>query len=191
MQSDRTILRGVVERACLWQAAPQDLKWHCPQSDSRDGLGGVPHDSLSTSTMVHILFDAFAPFGSLSLTADPSTQVSDLYTLLQHRYPTLPSNNDLQITPHSGLLPSPDSSLSSLAQDHDFVSLRLNPRLRGGKGGFGSQLRAAGGRMSSQKTSNNDSCRDLSGRRLSTVKEAKKYVPFHRLLLVFMELTVM
>jgi Silencing defective 2 N-terminal ubiquitin domain len=29
--------------------------------------------------------------------------------------------------------------------------------------------------MSSQKTSNNDSCRDLSGRRLSTIKEAKKY----------------
>jgi len=28
--------------------------------------------------------------------------------------------------------------------------------------------------MSSQKTSNNDSCRDLSGRRLSTVREAKK-----------------
>jgi hypothetical protein len=48
--------------------------------------------------------------------------------------------------------------------------------MRGGKGGFGSQLRAAGGRMSSQKTSNNDSCRDLSGRRLSTIKEAKKCV---------------
>jgi hypothetical protein len=30
--------------------------------------------------------------------------------------------------------------------------------------------------MSSQKTNNNDSCRDLSGRRLSTIKEAKKYV---------------
>lgn len=30
--------------------------------------------------------------------------------------------------------------------------------------------------MSSQKTSNNDSCRDLSGRRLSTIKEAKRYV---------------
>lgn len=30
--------------------------------------------------------------------------------------------------------------------------------------------------MSSQKTSNNDSCRDLTGRRLSTIKEAKKYV---------------
>lgn len=30
--------------------------------------------------------------------------------------------------------------------------------------------------MSSQKTSNNDSCRDLSGRRLSTIKEAKRCV---------------
>lgn len=71
------------------------------------------------------------------------------------------------------------------------MSLRLTPRLKGGKGGFGSQLRAAGGRMSSQKTSNNDSCRDLSGRRLSTVKEAKKYAPSHCLLLVCMKLTVM
>jgi hypothetical protein len=29
--------------------------------------------------------------------------------------------------------------------------------------------------MSNQKTSNNDSCRDSSGRRLSTIKEDKKY----------------
>lgn len=56
------------------------------------------------------------------------------------------------------------------------IQLDLQPRLRGGKGGFGSQLRAAGGRMSSKKgkDENNDSCRDLSGRRLSTIKEAKK-----------------
>jgi len=52
------------------------------------------------------------------------------------------------------------------------------PSLLGGKGGFGSQLRAAGGRMSSQKASNNDSCRDLNGRRLSTVKEAKKMATY-------------
>jgi len=32
--------------------------------------------------------------------------------------------------------------------------------------------------MSSQKTSNNDSCRDLNGRRLSTVKEAKKLAQY-------------
>jgi len=50
----------------------------------------------------------------------------------------------------------------------------LFPFMRGGKGGFGSQLRAAGGRMSSRKTGNNVSCRDLNGRRLSTVKEAQR-----------------
>lgn len=32
--------------------------------------------------------------------------------------------------------------------------------------------------MSSQKTSNNDSCRDLSGRRLSTIKEAKRLAEY-------------
>jgi len=32
--------------------------------------------------------------------------------------------------------------------------------------------------MSSQKTSNNDSCRDLNGRRLSTIKEAKKLAEY-------------
>ena len=42
--------------------------------------------------------------------------------------------------------------------------------------------------MSSQKTSNNDSCRDLSGRRLSTVKEAKKFVLFSSDLFPFLAL---
>lgn len=32
--------------------------------------------------------------------------------------------------------------------------------------------------MSSQKTNNNDSCRDLNGRRLSTIKEAKKLAAY-------------
>jgi phage I-like protein len=32
--------------------------------------------------------------------------------------------------------------------------------------------------MSSQKTSNNDSCRDLSGRRLSTIKTAKRLADY-------------
>jgi len=83
------------------------------------------------------------------------------------------------LTTNNGSAPLPDATLSSLLQDEEggnLVTLRLTPLMMGGKGGFGSQLRAAGGRMSSQKTSNNDSCRDLSGRRLSTIKEAKKCV---------------
>lgn len=57
------------------------------------------------------------------------------------------------------------------------LPLRLTVPLRGGKGGFGSQLRAAGGRMSSKRKRNqredNGSSRNLDGRRLRTINEAK------------------
>jgi len=104
------------------------------------------------------------------------TPISDIPLHLSRRIPV----GDLTLATSSGLplaLSSlPISTLTDDASSH--VSIRLAPRLRGGKGGFGSQLRAAGGRMSSQKTSNNDSCRDLSGRRLSTIKEAKKMAEY-------------
>lgn len=135
-------------------------------------------NAMSTS----ILVSTFAPFPTLNITTPADTCFADLYDLLAERYPDLPHNDsselDLLLTPHSGPIPPPETLVASLLDDgdSDLVTLRLIPRLRGGKGGFGSQLRAAGGRMSSQKTSNNDSCRDLSGRRLSTIKEAKKYV---------------
>jgi hypothetical protein len=52
----------------------------------------------------------------------------------------------------------------------------------GGKGGFGSQLRAAGGRMSSRKKrnqgDNNASSRNLDGRRIRTVTEAKSLAEY-------------
>lgn len=54
--------------------------------------------------------------------------------------------------------------------------LEVRMALSGGKGGFGSMLRAQGGKMSSNRNGeeNNDSCRDLNGRRLSTVKQARQ-----------------
>jgi hypothetical protein len=74
-------------------------------------------------------------------------------------------------------IPAPSTVLSALlAFGQTELDLAVCARLLGGKGGFGAQLRATGGRMSSQKASNNDSCRDLTGRRLSSIKEAKKYV---------------
>ncbi|BEI83255.1 hypothetical protein CcaverHIS002_0311230 [Cutaneotrichosporon cavernicola] len=54
------------------------------------------------------------------------------------------------------------------------VEIEVVPRLRGGKGGFGANLRSQGGRMSASKSTNFDSCKDLNGRRLGTVKEAQK-----------------
>ena len=136
--------------------------------------------TMSTS----LLISAFAPFSSLTLSLPSSTPISEVYKCLTERYPSLPASLDhsnLVFSTHSGYLPPPEASLQSLRSSdceedelNPIVTLRLTPLVLGGKGGFGSQLRAAGGRMSSQKTSNNDSCRDLSGRRLSTIKEAKK-----------------
>ncbi|KAI0749870.1 telomere stability and silencing-domain-containing protein [Daedaleopsis nitida] len=137
---------------------------------------------MSTS----LLISTFAPFSTLALSVPLESSFADLYELLADRYPSLPLHSeaaDLVLTPTSGPVPAPETSISTFLDDqddnaHSLLTLRLVPRLRGGKGGFGSQLRAAGGRMSSQKTSNNDSCRDLSGRRLSTIKEAKKLAEY-------------
>jgi hypothetical protein len=127
-----------------------------------------------------LLVSAFAPFPTLSLSLPASTSFGAVYAALRARYPALPcaDAHDLVLSRAAGGgVPAASMPLAALLVDtHGPLALRLAPRVRGGKGGFGSQLRAAGGRMSSQKTSNNDSCRDLSGRRLSTLKEAKQYV---------------
>lgn len=48
----------------------------------------------------------------------------------------------------------------------------LLPRILGGKGGFGSMLRAIGAQI--EKTTNREACRDLSGRRLRDINEEKR-----------------
>ncbi|NXK36606.1 SDE2 regulator, partial [Piprites chloris] len=62
-----------------------------------------------------------------------------------------------------------------LANDEDVLQsgavYSLEPRLCGGKGGFGSMLRALGAQI--EKTTNREACRDLSGRRLRDVNHEK------------------
>lgn len=50
--------------------------------------------------------------------------------------------------------------------------ITIVPRLLGGKGGFGSMLRAIGAQI--EKTTNREACRDLSGRRLRDINEEKR-----------------
>lgn len=61
-----------------------------------------------------------------------------------------------------------------LESDKHILHFNLSARLLGGKGGFGSMLRAQGGRMNAQKTTNFEACRDLQGRRIRSVNEAKR-----------------
>lgn len=130
-----------------------------------------------------MLVSAFAPFGSVAFDAPSETPLSDVANLLAARFPHLSLHTpSLVLSSQKGPLDSDPRPLAALCDASSsgsrLVSLRIAPRLLGGKGGFGSQLRAAGGRMSSQKTSNNDSCRDLSGRRISTVKEATRMAEY-------------
>ncbi|CAH4023631.1 unnamed protein product [Pieris brassicae] len=55
---------------------------------------------------------------------------------------------------------------------HESNIVRMCTRLIGGKGGFGSMLRAIGAQI--EKTTNREACRDLSGRRLRDINEEKR-----------------
>lgn len=131
--------------------------------------------------IINVLMTSFPGLGlptTLSLPVDASTSLTDLRQQLSRRLPRLDSR--LIFTTNSGKeITSSQAPVSSLlSSDHDtLLPLRLSVPLCGGKGGFGSQLRAAGGRMSSRKKNsqgdNNNSNRNLDGRRLRTVNEAK------------------
>lgn len=126
--------------------------------------------------MTCVLLSTFSPFNTISVSVPQDAEISELYDYIHDKYPAFPISlrDSLVFSTHAGVTPEANQRIAELGEH--LVTLRVSTRLPGGKGGFGSQLRAAGGRMSSQKTSNNDSCRDLNGRRLSTLKEAKKYV---------------
>lgn len=68
--------------------------------------------------------------------------------------------------------------LSHFTTLESFFRLRWNVRCLGGKGGFGSMLRAQGGKMTKKKGKKNendtDSFRTLEGRRMKNVRKAKE-----------------
>jgi hypothetical protein len=148
---------------------------------------------------INVLISTFAGTGlppTLSLALPATTPISSLSDELCARLPpnalctrlllsTLSSHPVPLSSPEpiSHLLhPSkPESETDSGSQnDDEILPLRLHAALLGGKGGFGSQLRAAGGRMSKRKKGGaaaleeeQGSSRNLDGRRLRTVTEAK------------------
>ncbi|KAF9767611.1 hypothetical protein IL306_015203 [Fusarium sp. DS 682] len=130
---------------------------------------------------VNVLLTSFAGLGlppTLVLPLSPSTTVTELRQCIDDRLPTTQSRLILTTLSNKQLPASSESPISNYlaTADDEFLSLRLAVPLCGGKGGFGSQLRAAGGRMSSRKKKSQEdhgSSRNLDGRRLRTVNEAK------------------
>ncbi|GAA99643.1 uncharacterized protein L969DRAFT_94092 [Mixia osmundae IAM 14324] len=121
--------------------------------------------------MLNVIVAAPAPFGTLCLPIDDDVTSGELAVQLSA---LCPIDQQYLSTVSGQSLAQANISLSACANGSSSLRVRLAVRLPGGKGGFGSQLRAAGGRMNSGKKSSNDACRDLNGRRLSTIKEAKK-----------------
>lgn len=139
------------------------------------------------SSHINVLITSFNGLGlpkTLCLPLPSSTPVCDLWSELDHRFSSrlddatfhalvLTTNSNTELSHRSSCALA---SLTSSPTD-TFLPLRLSHPLCGGKGGFGSQLRAAGGRMSSKRKKGNGdpnaSSRNLDGRRLRTVTEAK------------------
>lgn len=143
--------------------------------------------ALSTINVLISSFPGLSVPSTLSISLSSSSTVADLAEKLNSYLPaSLPLETPslaLTTTNNRELIPSSKEQLASLLNDPlsfssaTFLPLRLSARIYGGKGGFGSQLRAAGGRMSSRRKGaqgeNNGSNRNLDGRRLRTVNEAK------------------
>ncbi|KAI9661382.1 MAG: hypothetical protein M1831_003115 [Alyxoria varia] len=141
----------------------------------------LPIPSTSTLADLHDRISTRLPL-SLNLSHSDRQSGPSRLSLTTLAAQTLPYS---QLTTLSSfLLPTTDRNTPSNHGDHTYqqtpsslLPLRLTPLTLGGKGGFGSQLRAAGGKMSSRKKANQQpapsSNRNLDGRRLRTVGEAK------------------
>ena len=132
--------------------------------------------------IINVLLSSFPGLGlppTLSLPTPASIPIADFNSQLRDRLPSINSRVILTTTANRTVSSSSSAPISSLlvAEHETILPLRLTVPLCGGKGGFGSQLRAAGGRMSSRRKKNagenNSSNRNLDGRRLRTVNEAK------------------
>jgi hypothetical protein len=139
--------------------------------------------------MLPVLLRTFAPLPpTLALSLPASTPLGAILHFLASALRLTPRTAPLlRLTGPHGRVVSHATTLAALhaayaAQPRSSSSKALPPlslevRLatRGGKGGFGSMLRAQGGKMSAKgKDENTGSCRDLNGRRLSTMKQAKQ-----------------
>lgn len=124
-----------------------------------------------------VFLELFAPFAPTCLTLDGDATGRDILCGITESLRLSPADAALlRLTTRGGREVTPTTRIDALS-DGTHISLEVRMRHCGGKGGFGNQLRAAGARMAN-KNGNVDSCRDLNGRRLSTIKEAQRLAEY-------------
>ncbi|KAJ2544806.1 hypothetical protein EV175_005862 [Coemansia sp. RSA 1933] len=112
---------------------------------------------------------------TLSFSVWDSQPLEDLTTQADALFSNAISQNLMYVTGQHGLTAT-EALADAADRGASLVRLCLRGRISGGKGGFGSMLRSQGSKMSSNKPESYDDCRDLYGRRLKTLKEAKSIV---------------
>lgn len=124
-----------------------------------------------------VFLELFAPFAPTCVTLSGDATGRDILGGITESLRLSPADAALlRLTTRGGREVTPTTRIDSLS-DGTHISLEVRMRHCGGKGGFGNQLRAAGARMAN-KNGNVDSCRDLNGRRLSTIKEAQRLAEY-------------
>lgn len=102
-------------------------------------------------------------------TDNNTNSLKELKIFIQEQY-SIPISYQ-RLWKHGYLLSNDNVSLSSLNINNDYMEIELTLSLNGGKGGFGSLLRAAG---KINRTTNHSSMRDLSGRRLKYIQQEEE-----------------
>ena len=136
-------------------------------------VSSFPLGSRERAKEVQVYIHMCEPYGrSVKISLARSTSCATLYNRITA---VLGRNSDIvRLTTRGGHSICPYYTLNELAGVYPCVDLELRVRHLGGKGGFGNMLRAQGGRMSARgKHESQDSCRDLQGRRLGSIKEAQ------------------
>jgi hypothetical protein len=133
-------------------------------------------EPIASQTPITIIVDSLGK--SIAFPTAKDAPLTSIYETLYERAPWIQASTYILTTNARRLVRHDASPVQSLlnSPSDTFLSLRLTVPLCGGKGGFGSILRAQGGRMSSRKKKQGDingSSRNLDGRRLRTVAEAK------------------
>lgn len=126
------------------------------------------HSEMDVCVCLHV----FAPMNENVYLSLPShTTSAHIMEALRQALPGAASQ--LYLTTQGGRLFLPWMPLSDIAT-MPTTDIQVRIRCLGGKGGFGNMLRAQGGRMSARgKHESQDSYRDLEGRRLGSINEAK------------------
>ncbi|CAH0381971.1 unnamed protein product [Bemisia tabaci] len=103
---------------------------------------------------------------NLTSKSDQELTGQEIKMIFSSKYPYLRSSDDFYFMVNGKLLYD-----DSVFADRELI-VRMVPKLCGGKGGFGSMLRAIGAQI--EKTTNREACRDLSGRRLRDINEEQR-----------------